>query len=40
MYRAGNALGDWLNIDGWIGIAFMQEPENKANFARLIAEAK
>ena len=40
MYRAGNALGEWLNLNGWVGIAIMQEPANKENFAQMIADAK
>ncbi len=36
MYRAGNAVGDWLGLNGWVGIAIMQEPRYKDEFASLI----
>lgn len=39
MYRAGNAIGDWLGLDGWTSIAIMQEPRNIEEFATLIKEA-
>jgi hypothetical protein len=40
MYRAGNALGDWLGLNGWAGIAIMQSPENIAEFRTMIRSAK
>ncbi len=41
IYRAGNALGEWLGLDGgWADIANMQRPENIAKFRKMLKKAK
>ena len=39
-YRAGNALGTWLGVEGGvIGIAYMQYPENVEELRRRLDDA-
>lgn len=40
VYRAANALGDWLGLHGgWMDIANMQRDENIEEFRRILREA-
>ena len=40
IYRAANALGDWLGLDGgWADIANMQRDENIEEFRKLLKKA-
>jgi hypothetical protein len=40
IYRAANALGDWLGLDGgWADIANMQRGENIAEFRQMLRKA-
>jgi len=41
IYRAANALGDWLGFDGgWADIANMQRDENIEAFRRVLRSAR
>jgi len=41
IYRAANALGDWLGLSGgWADIANMQRPENIDEFRRMLKKAR
>ena len=39
IYRAGNALAEWLGFDSWIAIPEMQRPENIDEFRKLLKKA-
>jgi hypothetical protein len=40
IYRAANALGNWLGLSGgWIDIVAMQGPENIDEFRRMLKKA-
>lgn len=41
IYRAANALGDWLGLGGgWADIANMQRDENIEEFRKLLKRAR
>lgn len=41
IYRAANALGDWLGLGGgWADIANMQRPENIDEFRKMLKKAR
>lgn len=39
IYRAGNALADWLGLSSWMDIPLMQYPERIADFKLLLERA-
>lgn len=40
IYAVGNGVADWLGLDGWIDIPFMQYPERIEEFRQLIQTAQ
>lgn len=40
IYRAGNALADWLGLHSWADIPLMQLPDNIDKFRDMLRKAK
>ena len=39
VYRAGNALAEWLGLDSWVDIVTMQNPSNVDRLRKLLESA-
>lgn len=39
IYRAGNAIAEWVGLDSWVDIPLMQYPDRVEKFHRMIQEA-
>jgi hypothetical protein len=39
VYRAGNAIAEWLGLSGWTDIVYMQNPERIDEFRKMIQAA-
>jgi hypothetical protein len=40
IYRAGNAIAEWLGLYSWADIPLMQLPDKIDEFRRMLKEAK
>jgi hypothetical protein len=39
IYRAGNAIAEWLGLNSWADIPIMQCPQNIDEFRQILKEA-
>ena len=40
IYRAGNALAEWLGLYSWADIPLMQTPDNIDKFRKMLKKAR